>query len=105
MLEIPYGKTMNYKSLADALNMSTQKLTRILNNCTIPILIPTHRVIKSNGNVGSYFTSIELKKLILKSELENINKIKLEAEDNVIEESEGDYLSFSLSDLIKNSIK
>lgn len=93
------------KFLTNDLKISTQKLTSILNNCTIPILIPTHRVIKSNGNVGSYFTSIELKKLILKSEQENINKIKLETEDNVIAESDGDYLSFSLSDLIKNTIK
>ncbi len=62
--KIPYGSTMSYKDIAN--NIKSPKGYRAVANANarnpIPIIIPCHRVIKSNGDFGEYGGGSILKK-------------------------------------------
>ena len=71
---IPYGKTMTYKEVAKFLGneeMISPVIT-VLNENPCPILIPCHRVIESDNDIGSYVTDIEKKEYLLNLEKENM---------------------------------
>ena len=68
--KIPYGSTMSYKDIAN--NIKSPKGYRAVANANarnpIPIIIPCHRVIKSNGDFGEYGGGSILKKKLLEFE-------------------------------------
>ncbi len=70
LLKIPYGKTVSYKTIAEKLGGA--KYVRAVGkaNATnpIPIIIPCHRVIGSNGSLGGYSGGIEIKEKLLELE-------------------------------------
>lgn len=57
--EIEYGKTITYKELAT--KIGCPKSYRAVGNANsknpLPIFIPCHRVVKSNGDIGGYLGS------------------------------------------------
>ena len=71
ILNIPYGTTATYSEIA--LAVGVPKAARAVGNANsnnpIPIIIPCHRVIASNG-IGGYTPVISIKKALL--QLENI---------------------------------
>ena len=54
MLDIPCGQTMTYGALAKKIGSAAQPVGSACGRNPIPILIPCHRVIGSNGNFGGY---------------------------------------------------
>ena len=68
--KIPYGSTMSYKDIAN--NIKSPRGHRAVANANarnpIPIIIPCHRVIKSNGDFGEYGGGSILKKKLLEFE-------------------------------------
>ena len=68
--KIPYGSTMSYKDIAN--NIKSPRGHRAVANANarnpIPIIIPCHRVIKSNGDFGEYGGGSILKKNLLEFE-------------------------------------
>lgn len=70
ILEIPYGKLTSYGLLANSIN--TPKASRAVGNAVgqnpISILIPCHRVIRSNGNLGGFGGGLERKRYLLNLE-------------------------------------
>ena len=72
---IPYATTKSYKQVAN--NIGSPNGHRAVANANaknpIPIVIPCHRVIKSNGELGGYGGGSHLKKDLLKFERFNIN--------------------------------
>lgn len=74
LLKIPYGETRSYKDIA--ININNSKAYRAvgtaIKNNPIPIIIPCHRVIKSNKNLGGYAYGLEIKKILLKIEKNNL---------------------------------
>ncbi|NLY03344.1 MAG: methylated-DNA--[protein]-cysteine S-methyltransferase [Campylobacter sp.] len=72
LLSIPYGKTVSYKDIA--CKIARPKAYRAVGNANaknkIPIIIPCHRVIATNG-LGGYSGGLEIKKALLN--LEGIN--------------------------------
>ena len=55
--KIPKGSVRTYKEIAIAIN-HPKSFRAVANACKknpYPIVIPCHRVIRSNGNVGGYF--------------------------------------------------
>ena len=70
LLKIPYGETRSYKDIA--ININNSKACRAvgtaIKNNPIPIIIPCHRVIKSNKDIGNYAYGIDIKKGLLKLE-------------------------------------
>lgn len=74
LCEIPYGKTISYKGIAEKIgNPNAARAVGLANNHnTIPIFIPCHRVIGTDGSLIGYRGGIELKKRLL--EMENIKE-------------------------------
>lgn len=72
---IEYGKTISYKD--EAILYGDVKYTRAVGNANsknpLPIIIPCHRVIKSNGDIGGYTTNVK-SKLNLKKFLIDLEK-------------------------------
>lgn len=69
MAKIPYGKTVSYKKLACRMG-NPLAYRAVANACganKIPIIIPCHRVVSSNG-FGGYSAGIEIKKELIKIE-------------------------------------
>ncbi len=68
--KIPYGSTRSYKDIAK--NIKSPRGHRAVANANarnpIPIIIPCHRVIKSNGDLGEYSGGSVLKKELLEFE-------------------------------------
>jgi methylated-DNA-[protein]-cysteine S-methyltransferase len=68
--QIPEGKVTTYGDIARALGHphASRTVGRILNKNPNPIVIPCHRVIKSDGNIGGYAFGKVIKKELLKKE-------------------------------------
>lgn len=67
--KIPYGKTETYKSLAHKLNhRGYRSVGQALSKNPLLIIIPCHRVISSNGNLGGFSAGLELKRFLLRLE-------------------------------------
>jgi len=68
--QIPYGQTCSYQELAQKMNRP--KAVRALANATganqLAIIVPCHRVIRANGDLGGYGGGIERKKKLLELE-------------------------------------
>jgi len=67
--KIPYGKVKTYKQIAEALDTKAYRAvgTAIGRN-PLPIIIPCHRVVRSDLHVGGFFGGTEMKKEILENE-------------------------------------
>jgi O-6-methylguanine DNA methyltransferase len=69
LLEVPYGEVITYKDLARA--VGSPKGARAVGNAVganpVPIVIPCHRVLASNG-LGGYSCGVEIKKDLLRLE-------------------------------------
>ena len=74
--KIPYGKTASYKYISKKVDNSLAY--RAVANANagnpIPIIIPCHRVILSNGTSGDYGGGKKLKQNLIEFEKENIFK-------------------------------
>lgn len=72
--EIPYGETRSYKQVAQMIgNPKAARAVGMANNKNhIPIIIPCHRVIGSNGKLVGYALGLEIKQELL--ELEKATK-------------------------------
>ena len=68
--EIPYGKTASYKSIATKLeNPNASRAVGNANaNNPLPIIIPCHRVIANDGNIGGYSGGLKTKRFLLELE-------------------------------------
>ena len=67
LIKIPYGETVSYKRIAE--NRGHDKAYRAVGLANhlnpIPIMIPCHRVIGSNGKLRGYAGGMRIKKLLL----------------------------------------
>lgn len=67
---IPIGQTLSYGKLAKRIGMP--KAARAVGNALganpVPIFIPCHRVIASDGSLGGFSSGLDIKKLLLKKE-------------------------------------
>jgi len=64
---IPYGSTLSYQQVAEAIGRprAARAVGLACNRNPIPILIPCHRVIGKNGSLTGYRGGIELKLRLL----------------------------------------
>ena len=67
--DIPYGEIITYKNLAQ--RIGKPNAARAVGNAVganpVPIIIPCHRVVASNG-LGGYSSGLEIKKMLLRLE-------------------------------------
>ena len=75
--KIPYGKVKTYKEIAKSINSRAYRAvgTAIGNN-PFPIVIPCHRVIRSDGKIGGFRGGTPMKVGILKREGLKIEELK-----------------------------
>ena len=68
--KIPYGKTKTYTDIAKAIGKpkAARAVGNALGKNRTPVLIPCHRVIKSDGGLGGFSMGLELKKKLLEQE-------------------------------------
>lgn len=68
--QIPYGETASYKHIAAMVgNPKASRAVGMANNKNpIPIFIPCHRIIGSNGSLTGYRGGLELKRRLLEIE-------------------------------------
>lgn len=73
LLNIPYAKTCSYKDIAK--NIGNENASRAVGNANnknpLPIFIPCHRVIGSNGKLIGYAGGLDIKIKLLELEREN----------------------------------
>lgn len=74
--EIPYGETTTYKQIATSLNMpNASRAVGMANNKNpLPIIIPCHRVIASNGQLLGYAGGSSLKEMLIVHEKKSFTK-------------------------------
>ena len=76
--QIPHGEVQSYQWIAD--QIGKPKSARAIGNAVganpVSILIPCHRVIRSNGALGGYGGGLERKRQLLALEGHNIENLK-----------------------------
>ncbi len=76
LTEIPFGETRSYKWVAEKTGnpAAVRAVGRALSKNPLPIVIPCHRVIESDGSIGGYSSGVEVKRRLL--EMEYYAKVK-----------------------------
>ena len=69
-IEIPYGETLSYKKIAEKMGnpRSARAVGLAMARNPLPIIIPCHRVVRSDGGLGGYggnHSNISIKQLFL----------------------------------------
>jgi len=70
LLQVPIGYIITYQELANAVGLQNRQrmIGRIMKNNPFPVIVPCHRVVKSDGNVGGYAFGEKIKKNMLQNE-------------------------------------
>ncbi|MBE0461339.1 MAG: methylated-DNA--[protein]-cysteine S-methyltransferase [Candidatus Aminicenantes bacterium] len=71
--KIPYGKTEAYKSIGEKLGQKGfQSIGQALSRNPLIIIVPCHRVLKSDGTLGGFSAGLKLKDYLLRLEQGNV---------------------------------
>jgi methylated-DNA-[protein]-cysteine S-methyltransferase len=72
--KIPYGKCVSYKDISKQTKVHPRLVGKICGENRLPLYIPCHRIIRSDGSLGGYSArgAVNLKKKLLK--IEKLNK-------------------------------
>ena len=70
LLEVPRGMVTTYGELAKAVGIKNGQrvIGRIMNKNPYPVIVPCHRVIKSDGKIGEYAWGEKIKISMLSKE-------------------------------------
>ena len=69
LLTIPYGETLSYGEIAQMVECrSAQAVGQAVGRNPIALIIPCHRLIAANGQLGGYAYGTEIKKRLLEQE-------------------------------------
>ena len=65
--KIPYGKTISYSELAAAVGSpgGARAVGNALGANPVPVIVPCHRILKSDGALGGFSAGIDVKKALL----------------------------------------
>ena len=67
LLKIPFGETRSYKWVAEEIDnpAAVRAVGRALSKNPIPVVVPCHRVIESDGSIGGFASGVEMKRRLL----------------------------------------
>ena len=56
LLQVPKGKVTTYRELSNAVGLKNgqRAIGMIMKKNPFPVIVPCHRVVKSNGKIGGY---------------------------------------------------
>ena len=66
--KIKYGQTKTYRDIAKKLNSSPRAVGNACSKNKCLLIIPCHRIIKTNGNIGGYVLGENIKKYLIRLE-------------------------------------
>jgi methylated-DNA-[protein]-cysteine S-methyltransferase len=68
--EIPFGETRTYKWLAEKVGKPNafRAVGQALGKNPLPIILPCHRIIESDGSIGGYSGGTDIKRRLLDKE-------------------------------------
>lgn len=77
--DIPFGETRTYKWIAEKIGnpSATRAVGQALSKNPIPIVLPCHRIIGSDGSIGGYSSGLNIKRKLL--DIEYYSSIKTAA--------------------------
>lgn len=86
LLEVPQGKVTTYGELAKAVGLKNGQrvIGKIMNKNPYPVIVPCHRVVKSDGNVGGYAWGEKIKTNMLTKEGIKIKNRKILSMEEII---------------------
>ena len=84
LLEVPKGKVTTYGELAKAVGLKNgqRAIGMIMKKNLFPVIVPCHRVVKSDGKIGGYAYGERVKSSILANEGIKIKDGKIVGFDN-----------------------
>lgn len=67
LMKIPFGETRSYKWIAEKIGKpaAARAVGRALSKNPIPVVVPCHRVIESDGSIGGFSSGVETKRRLL----------------------------------------
>ena len=70
LLQVPKGKVTTYRELANAVGLKNGQriIGMIMKNNPFPVIVPCHRVVKSDGKIGGYAYGERVKSKMLANE-------------------------------------
>jgi len=76
LLDIPYGETRSYKWMAERVGRpgGSRAVGQALKKNPLPILLPCHRVIESDGKLGGYSPGQDIKRRLLQMEFYHLKE-------------------------------
>ncbi len=86
IMKIPAGQTRSYAWVAEQIGnpKATRAVAQALHRNPWPLIIPCHRVVASDGNIGGYAYGVELKKLLLELEKVSLREVPNLRDDEAI---------------------
>lgn len=78
ILTIPYGETRSYNEVAEMVG-NPKAYRAVANACAsnpVPLIVPCHRVLRKNGDMGGYALGLHRKKYLLDMERRKMPKFK-----------------------------
>ena len=70
LLQVPKGKVTTYRELANAVGLKNGQriIGMIMKKNPFPVIVPCHRVVKSDGKIGGYAYGKNVKSKMLTNE-------------------------------------
>ena len=71
LLKVPYGKTLSYSGLANSMGLGPNSVRAVAHGCAtnpISLVIPCHRILRSDGSLGGYYWGLARKRALLEME-------------------------------------
>ena len=80
LLQVPSGKITTYGELSQAIGLKNGQrvIGRVMKNNPFPVIVPCHRVVKSNREIGGYAFGVDIKRSMLTKEGICIKNNKIE---------------------------
>lgn len=77
LLEIPYGETVSYSDIAHTIGqpLAVRAVGTAIGRNPISIIIPCHRVIGKNGDLGGFAGTLPVKKALLELEEASLHSL------------------------------
>ena len=85
LLQVPSGKITTYGELSRAIGLKNGQrvIGQLMKNNPFPVIVPCHRVVRSNGDIGGYAFGVNIKKNMLSKEGICIKNDKIENFENL----------------------